>query len=221
MVPVIRDAGRLSFRQFLDAYNALVEKARTNTLSADDLDRREHLADQPGRDRHGRLGAAADGRAGHDRRHRLDLLPRRARGDRRADRRREGHDHDLDLRPPDHPGRRVRPLPEGDRGVPAGRARLLRGGLQRARREPAGAAGQLGTGVLRRRLRRLLRRPRPSQPQQQPHPARSCCRRCRPRPRCSRPTACTAIWPPSSIRSGRRPVATRRSIRPTSGSRPS
>ena len=37
MVPVIRDAGRLSFREFLDAYNALVEKARTNTLSADDL----------------------------------------------------------------------------------------------------------------------------------------------------------------------------------------
>ncbi len=37
MVPVIRDAGRLSFQQFLDAYNALVDKARTNTLTADDL----------------------------------------------------------------------------------------------------------------------------------------------------------------------------------------
>jgi multifunctional 2-oxoglutarate metabolism enzyme len=37
MVPVIRDAGRLSFSQFLDAYNTLVEKARTNTLGADDL----------------------------------------------------------------------------------------------------------------------------------------------------------------------------------------
>jgi len=37
MVPVIRDAGRLSFKQFLDAYNALVDKARTNTLTADDL----------------------------------------------------------------------------------------------------------------------------------------------------------------------------------------
>jgi 2-oxoglutarate decarboxylase len=37
MVPVIRDAGRLSFAEFLDAYNALVEKARTNTLIADDL----------------------------------------------------------------------------------------------------------------------------------------------------------------------------------------
>src|SRR5437764_9028283 len=37
MVPVIRDAGRLSFEQFLGAYNALVDKARTNTLTADDL----------------------------------------------------------------------------------------------------------------------------------------------------------------------------------------
>ncbi|HWF34989.1 MAG TPA: 2-oxo acid dehydrogenase subunit E2, partial [Solirubrobacteraceae bacterium] len=37
MVPVIRDAGRLDFAAFLAAYNALVEKARTNTLTADDL----------------------------------------------------------------------------------------------------------------------------------------------------------------------------------------
>ncbi|MGN6371564.1 MAG: multifunctional oxoglutarate decarboxylase/oxoglutarate dehydrogenase thiamine pyrophosphate-binding subunit/dihydrolipoyllysine-residue succinyltransferase subunit [Solirubrobacteraceae bacterium] len=37
MVPVIRGAQALSFEQFLSAYDALVEKARTNTLSADDL----------------------------------------------------------------------------------------------------------------------------------------------------------------------------------------
>ena len=37
MVPVIPDAGRKSFNQFLAAYNELVEKARTNTLTADDL----------------------------------------------------------------------------------------------------------------------------------------------------------------------------------------
>ncbi len=37
MVPVIRDAGRLSFKDFLAAYNALVDKARENRLSADDL----------------------------------------------------------------------------------------------------------------------------------------------------------------------------------------
>jgi 2-oxoglutarate dehydrogenase E1 component len=37
MVPVIRDAQALSFAEFLAAYDALVEKARTNTLTADDL----------------------------------------------------------------------------------------------------------------------------------------------------------------------------------------
>jgi 2-oxoglutarate decarboxylase len=37
MVPVIRDAGRMPFDRFLEAYDALVEKARTNTLTADDL----------------------------------------------------------------------------------------------------------------------------------------------------------------------------------------
>jgi multifunctional 2-oxoglutarate metabolism enzyme len=37
MVPVIRNAGHLRFDEFLSAYDALVEKARTNTLTADDL----------------------------------------------------------------------------------------------------------------------------------------------------------------------------------------
>jgi 2-oxoglutarate decarboxylase len=37
MVPVIRDAGRLTFPQFLDAFNALIGKARDNKLTADDL----------------------------------------------------------------------------------------------------------------------------------------------------------------------------------------
>jgi 2-oxoglutarate dehydrogenase E1 component len=37
MVPVIRNASALSFDGFLAAYDALVEKARTNTLGADDL----------------------------------------------------------------------------------------------------------------------------------------------------------------------------------------
>ena len=37
MVPVITDAGSLPFDAFLAAYDAIVEKARTNTLSADDL----------------------------------------------------------------------------------------------------------------------------------------------------------------------------------------
>ncbi len=37
MVPVILDAGRQPFDSFLEAYDALVEKARTNKLTADDL----------------------------------------------------------------------------------------------------------------------------------------------------------------------------------------
>src|SRR5919108_5079274 len=37
MVPVIRDAGRLSFPQFLDAFNDLIARARDNSLTADDL----------------------------------------------------------------------------------------------------------------------------------------------------------------------------------------
>ena len=37
MVPVIRDAGRLSFSEFLDAFNDLITRARDNTLTADDL----------------------------------------------------------------------------------------------------------------------------------------------------------------------------------------
>ena len=37
MVPVIRDAARLPFADFLAAYDALIEKARNNALSADDL----------------------------------------------------------------------------------------------------------------------------------------------------------------------------------------
>jgi 2-oxoglutarate decarboxylase len=37
MVPVIRDAGRMPFDRFIAAYDVLVDKARTNTLTADDL----------------------------------------------------------------------------------------------------------------------------------------------------------------------------------------
>ncbi|MBA2637845.1 MAG: multifunctional oxoglutarate decarboxylase/oxoglutarate dehydrogenase thiamine pyrophosphate-binding subunit/dihydrolipoyllysine-residue succinyltransferase subunit, partial [Solirubrobacterales bacterium] len=37
MVPVIRDAGRLPFRGFLAAFTDLIERARGNTLTADDL----------------------------------------------------------------------------------------------------------------------------------------------------------------------------------------
>ena len=98
-------------------------------------------ADQPRRARHRRLGPATDGRPGHDRRHRLDRLPGRVGpGNARpaADPRRvEGDDDVVDLRPPDHPGRRVGLLPAADRPAARRRGRLLR-----ERRDRAGDRGE-------------------------------------------------------------------------------
>src|ERR1700730_13177089 len=37
MVPLISAAGTMGFDEFLDAYHPLVERARTNSLTADDL----------------------------------------------------------------------------------------------------------------------------------------------------------------------------------------
>ena len=62
-----RRRARASTR-FLAAYDALVEKARTNTLDRRRPRGREHDADQPRRARHDRVGAAADAGTGHDRR---------------------------------------------------------------------------------------------------------------------------------------------------------
>ena len=148
---------------------------------------RQRLAHQPRRHRHGRLRAAADERPGHDRRHGLDRLPGRPRGDRRRDRRREGDDDDLDVRPPGHPGRRVGPVPAGRRGLPPGRARLLRAALRAARRDARprtrGAAalrcrGRAGGAGARRRARAAQVRSSAGSP------TRRCCRPCRPRSRC-------------------------------------
>jgi multifunctional 2-oxoglutarate metabolism enzyme len=48
MVPVIRDAGRKNFADFKAAFDALIEKARTNTLTADDLARANITLTNPG-----------------------------------------------------------------------------------------------------------------------------------------------------------------------------
>ena len=150
MVPVIRDAGRLSFGEFLDAYNALVEKARTNTLTADDLIGANLTLTNPGgigtiasvpRLMAGQGTILATGSIAYP----IGLGARR-----RGDRGREGHVDDLDLRPPHHPGRRVRPLPRPDRGVPPGRARVLRGGLRLDSASPLPAPAP-AAGAARRR----------------------------------------------------------------------
>ena len=134
MVPVIRDAGRLSFTGFLDAFNDLIARARENKLTADDLVGANVSLTNPGgigtiasvpRLMTGQGTIVATGSIAYP----LGLGAIGA-----DDRRREGHDDDLDLRPPHHPGRRVGPVPPGRRGLPAGRARLLRGGLPGPRR---------------------------------------------------------------------------------------
>ena len=76
-------------------------------------------------------------RPGDDRRHRVDRLPGRVgpRSGREAQgaRRLEGDDDDVDLRPPDHPGRRVGLVPAPHRPAAPGRGRLLRVGRRGAR----------------------------------------------------------------------------------------
>ena len=113
---------------------------------------------QPGHHRHRPLGAAADGRPGHDHRRRRDGVPRRVpgRGPRDAGPAggQQDHDADVDVRPPDHPGRAVRRLPAPDARAAARRAELLRRDLPLAahpvRADPLGPR-HLGLARGRRR----------------------------------------------------------------------
>ncbi len=215
MVPVILNAGRLKFDRFLDAYDVLVEKARTNTLTADDLTGANITLTNPGglgtvasvpRLMAGQGTIVATGSIAY---------PVGLGGHRRDDRRGEGPDDDLDVRPSHHPGGRVRSLPGQDRGVPAGRARLLRGRVRGARRRARPcpvATGAGGRGLRGRRLggregpergpRRgapaggsgrqhaALALPQPRPPGSAAGPARLRARgRPRPRPRGARPDA--------------------------------
>ena len=117
---------------------------------------------QPRHDRHRALGAAADGRPGLHRGRRGDGVPGRLRRGVRGDpgpagHQQVGHAH-LDLRPPDHPGRPVRRVPEEDPRAAARRGRLLRRDLRRAAHPVR--AGPLGQGLpVRPRGRRRQVRP--------------------------------------------------------------
>ena len=141
-----RRAASTGFRQ---AYDDLVGAHARRPGEARRAARGVGDAHQPGRPRHRRVRAAPDGGAGHDRRHRLDRVPagprQRAPGHARGPRRREGHDDDLDVRPPGHPGRGERGLPRRDRPPAGGRRRLLRGRAREprpvARRRHPGRAG--------------------------------------------------------------------------------
>ena len=75
MVPVIRDAGRLSFTRVRRRVRRPHRRRARQHADRRPAHRREHHADEPRRHRHDRLGPAADGRPGHDRRDRRDRLP--------------------------------------------------------------------------------------------------------------------------------------------------
>ena len=116
----------------------------------------EHQPHQPRRHRHRPVGPAPDARPGCHRRRRQHRLPSRVRRFRspqpELDRRQQGrHDHHH-LRPPHHPGCRVRPLPEARARAAARRTRLLRGRLPGARHAVRGR--QVAPRHLRDRSRR-------------------------------------------------------------------
>ena len=85
LVPSIKGAEAMDFAQFWSAYEDIVRRARDNKLTADDFAGTTITPDQPGHDRHRALGAAADGRPGHDHRRRRDGVPRRVPGRRSGD----------------------------------------------------------------------------------------------------------------------------------------
>ena len=155
LVPCIKDADTLDFRSFVLAYEDLIRKIHTNKIAPDDFAGTTVTLTNPGtlgtvqsvpRLMPGQGAIIGVGRA---------RLPGRVRGGRPAGARRaragQGGDAHLDLRPPDHPGGRVGPVPgPGGRAPHRGR-RLLRRGLRVDGR--ALRAGPLAGRHQRRRAR--------------------------------------------------------------------
>ena len=185
MVPVIRDAGRLSFSEFLDAFNDLIARARENKLTADDLQGANISLTNPGgigtiasvpRLMKGQGTIVATGAIGY---------PPGLANVGAHDRRREGDDDDVDVRPSHHPGRRVRPVPAGRR------ASTCRASTSFYEQVFADLGATLGRGArgTRARGRRAPRVAAPAEARTAAARARgapergSCCRPCRPRPR--------------------------------------
>ena len=79
VVPVIRDADALDFAAFRGKYEELVGKSARQQARRRRSARRLVYADQSGRHRNGRIGAAPDDGAGRDHRDRRDRVSRRIR----------------------------------------------------------------------------------------------------------------------------------------------
>ena len=157
VVPCIRDADALDFARVHGVLRrpdpqGEVEQARGRRL------RRGHRhAHQPGHDRHRAIGPPPHARPGLDHRRRDARLPDRVRRSRSPHHRRargvEGDHPLLHVRPPDHPGRRVRPDAQEGPPVPARRGRVLRGDLPLGRRSVRGREVAPGRQRQRPRVR--------------------------------------------------------------------
>ena len=155
LVPNIKDAQKLELRRVPEG----LRRARGALAQGHHLARRLHghdrLPHQPRHRRHDLVRAPPHARPGGDRRDRGPRLPGRVQVDGPAHpgppRHQQGDERDVDLRPPHHPGRGVRPLPRPHGRPPQGRGRLLRPRLLGPRR-PA-PAGEVGDGREPRALR--------------------------------------------------------------------
>ena len=159
MVPVIRDAGRLTLRRVPRRLQRARRQGADQHADRRRPRRRQRHAHQPRRHRHDRVGAAADGGPGHDRRHRLDRLSGRASG---GSAQMIGAEKVMTMTSTyDH---RIIQGAESGRflqrieALPAGRGWLLRARVRRSRRRAAGASAPPAPAA-RRGRRRARRRP--------------------------------------------------------------
>ena len=112
LVPSIKSCERLDFAQFWTAYEEMVKKARAGSLTLEDFAGTTITLTNPGTIGTNHSVPAADAGPGRDHRRRLDGVPAGVPGLRsgpaQRDERLQGHDADLHVRPPGHPGRPVR-----------------------------------------------------------------------------------------------------------------
>ncbi len=206
MVPVIRDAGRLTFPQFLDAFGDLIAKARENRLTADDLQGANVSLTNPGgigtiasvpRLMKGQGTIVATGAIGYP----PGLAAVGAMiGAEKVMTMTSTYDHRVIQGAESGQFLQVvEAYLQGEHGFYEQLFKDLEAPLGASPQPPAPAAAAAAA-----------QRPADG-PRRRRASTRSCCRRSRPRCRCSRRTACTATSPRSSTRSAPSPRATRRS----------
>jgi 2-oxoglutarate dehydrogenase E1 component len=130
-VPNVKGVEQMTFAEFAAAADDVVTRARTGKIEVSDFEGTTVSLTRHARD--DGLGAPPDARAGSDYRDWCDRIPGGILGDGAGDALSPGdlqgrHVH-VDLRPPHHPGGRVRGISRARRRAASGRARLLRGGL--------------------------------------------------------------------------------------------